>query len=64
MAEAYTIDLIIEDGCVVAEVRELSGCMVVGETVSEAMEKIQEAIEYWERVLAQYGTMAGPRMVS
>ncbi len=44
-----------EDDVFVAEVPELKGCMAHGETQSEAVENINEAIELWIETAKEFG---------
>ena len=44
-----------EDGCYVAEVPELSGCMADGENYSEAIKNAQIAIEEWIETAQEAG---------
>jgi len=47
----YKYEIIIywseEDGCFIAEVPELAGCMADGDTYEASLEKIQIIIEEW-----------------
>ncbi len=36
-----------EDGCFLAEVPELPGCMADGETITEAAKEIEKSIDLW-----------------
>ncbi len=44
-----------EDGCIVAEVPSLPGCISQGETRDEALANIHEAIELYVEVLRERG---------
>jgi len=44
-----------DDGCYVASVPELEGCMAHGETREEAMQEIQDAIEVHIQMMQDVG---------
>ena len=44
-----------EDGCYLAEVPELPGCMADGETLAEVTKEIEESIKIWIEVNRERG---------
>ena len=44
-----------EDGCVIAEVPELPGCMAHGDTQESALANIKAAMELWLDTARKYG---------
>ena len=44
-----------EDGCYLAEVPELPGCMADGETLGEVAQAAEESIELWIKVNTERG---------
>jgi len=44
-----------EDGCYVAEVPELPGCMAHGDSNEEALHNVNEAVELWIETSKDHG---------
>jgi predicted RNase H-like HicB family nuclease len=47
MALPYTVELTPDDGSYLVKVKELEGCMTVGDNPAEALEMLEDAKEEW-----------------
>ena len=55
MALPYTIEITPDDGSFFVKVRELEGCMSVGETKTDALAMIEDAMREWLAVAIEDG---------
>ena len=55
MTLPYTIEITPDDGTFFVKVKELPGCMSVGETRADAMEMIDDAMKGWLEVALEDG---------
>ncbi|MEG4839609.1 type II toxin-antitoxin system HicB family antitoxin [Microcoleus sp. B9-D4] len=55
MSLKYAISFYPESEGYTAIIKDLPGCMFVGETLSEATENIEEARELWVETAYEYG---------
>ncbi len=55
MALPYTIEITPDDGSFFVKVKELEGCMSVGETKADALAMIEDAMREWLAVAIEDG---------
>lgn len=55
MALPYTIEITPDDGSYFVKVKELEGCMSVGDTKADALSMIEDAMREWFAVAIEDG---------
>ncbi len=55
MALPYTLEIIPSDGSFLVCIKELEGCMSIGDTKTEALEMIEDAMREWLQAAIEEG---------